>query len=184
MDELPEQAPGRAITELEPPAGKGELMNGKVRADRAVFRCSMTVLITGDLGPKIASAVAEEVEVAVAGLPESSVLIFDLRELDLLTASGVRMLIRLAERHAAKGIRCRVVVHPGGAIASVLDAAGTRTALPQFADVEHASAEAPSETDSPQFESLTKALLGEKRSAQRCNRSSTPLRRRSLSPTW
>ncbi|KAA9150298.1 GAF and ANTAR domain-containing protein [Amycolatopsis acidicola] len=118
-------------------------------------RPALVLRLSGDLGAG-SGALAE----AGDGLPPLVVL--DLRELDLLTAEGARLVREFAEIQAAREIRCHVVVAPGSAAAQALmDGAGQP--LPAFADLDQALGAGPSDTSplANQFEAMTRVLLGE-----------------------
>ncbi|MFD9739660.1 ANTAR domain-containing protein [Umezawaea sp. NPDC059074] len=124
-------------------------------------RPALTVRLTGEMTQHTAGGIIGAVDQAATGLTASSALVLDLRELGLLSASGVRPLTAAAERYTARGIRCCVVVDLGSPVASVLDAAGVHALLPVFADVEQALAGVVSDVDMPwgHIETLTRALL-------------------------
>ncbi len=133
-------------------------MGQEVAVDPVRVRSVVTLQVTGELTAETVGVVEQR----AADTTALSVLVLDLRALQLLTASGVRRLAALAGRFAARGVRCCVVVRPGSTVATVLDAAGTRSVLPSFPDVEQAlTGVAPDTEDlSGQFEMLTRALLG------------------------
>lgn len=142
-----------------------------VAVDPLGVRSAVTVEVTGGLTDGNASAVVDVLDRAVSAVLALSVLVVDLRGVTLLTVSGVRALSSVADRCAARGVRCCVVARPASPVASVLESAGVAAVLPSFPDVEQALTGAGVPNGSPQdvvvaeelseqFEKLTRALLG------------------------
>ncbi|MFD4668495.1 ANTAR domain-containing protein [Lentzea sp. NPDC058450] len=100
---------------------------------------------------------------ATAGAPPPALVVLDLRRVEHLPAAEVRNLDVFARARAERGVRCVLLVAEGGAVARVLDIAGST--VPRFADLESAllgNEDAPEQgVDSliPQFEELTRMLL-------------------------
>ncbi|MFD5824176.1 ANTAR domain-containing protein [Lentzea sp. NPDC060358] len=110
---------------------------------------------------------------AVSALPPSGSVLFDLREVRLLTAAGGRALLSVVGGLADRGVRCEVVVDPATSAATALhlaglpaglEVAGSPDALSRGARdaVLLVSGEEPSGADASlaaQFAALTQVLL-------------------------
>src|SRR5262245_22508418 len=75
---------------------------------------------------------------ALSASPQSELVVFDLRELQLLTPSGLRTLLGVARALRDRGVRCRLVVDSVSAVATVLEVAGLPPTLPVFYVIEQA----------------------------------------------
>lgn len=125
-----------------------------------VTRQALVLRLTGDLDHDAAAATLLE---ASAALPPPSLIVLDLRKLDLLTVAGVRVLEAFAQASEARAVHCHVLYTPDTTVARVLETVGID--LPMYDDLVAALAEeVPAAAVEPdvlviQLESLTRNLL-------------------------
>lgn len=153
-------------------------MAHQVRIDPIATERALVLRLDGVLDPVEDTGAARTLAEATAALPPPAVVVLDLRELELLTANGARMLDAFAHSCRERGIRCRLLVDPADAGAEVLDAVDAEGRLPRFAKLAEALAEQPGSAPTAsaglvastpdadldrmldEFESLTRTLLG------------------------
>jgi anti-anti-sigma regulatory factor len=97
---------------------------------------ALVVHLTGTLDGTLADDAA--LREAVAALSPSTSVLFDLREVGLLSAAGRRALLAVAEGLADRDVRCAVLVDPAGPTSAALRIAALPAGLEVFDTVEDA----------------------------------------------
>jgi anti-anti-sigma regulatory factor len=128
---------------------------------------TLILRLTGVLGEAGSEGEADLLVDAAAIVQPPRAVVLDLRELDLLTAEGMRTLRTFADSVGARGVQCRLVLDPDGPVENGLRVAGLVPELPVFASVDKALADRPAtdtagdelERLAEKFASLTEALL-------------------------
>jgi anti-anti-sigma factor len=128
---------------------------------QTVTQQALVLRLTGDLEH---GAAARTLLDASCSLPPPSLIVLDLRKLDLLSAAGVHMLEAFAQACQARDVRCRLVYTPHSAVARALTIAVT---IPRYEDLTAAlaqDAEQPAALEPEavlgHIEALTRELLG------------------------
>lgn len=113
-------------------------MTEHVAVEPVTMHEALVVRLYGDLTPQTSARVADSLRSATAPLPTPHLLAIDLRELDTLTAAGIRMLHDLARSVAERGVRCCIVFDPLSTVARAVRIADPQAVVPQFTDLEEA----------------------------------------------
>ncbi|MET8995774.1 ANTAR domain-containing protein [Amycolatopsis sp. NPDC004169] len=124
---------------------------------------ALLLRVSGTLGAETAQATMGKLLDATVTLPSPHLVVLDLRNVDFLSAAGVRALGEFAARRAQDGVHAAVLLDPGALNATILHRSLPAGALPVHASVEAALAAAPAPTGErhlgEQLAELTRILL-------------------------
>ncbi|SEF20004.1 ANTAR domain-containing protein [Amycolatopsis pretoriensis] len=99
---------------------------------------ALVLRLIGTLGPETASAALARLVDATVTLPPPHLVILDLRDVETLSAAGVRALGEFAAGRARAGVRSAVLLDPGALNARILRGALPGDTLPVHAGVDEA----------------------------------------------
>ncbi|WP_410612456.1 ANTAR domain-containing protein [Amycolatopsis sp. lyj-109] len=104
---------------------------------------ALILRISGTLGAETAQATLAELLDATVTLPPPHLVVLDLRDVDHLSAAGVRALGEFAVRRARDGVHAAVLLDPDALNARILHSSLPAGTLPVHASVAEALADAP-----------------------------------------
>jgi anti-anti-sigma regulatory factor len=124
---------------------------------------ALLLRISGTLGAETAQVTLAKLLDATVTLPPPHLVVVDLREVDVLSAAGVRVLGEFAVRRAQDGVRSAVLLDPDTLNARILRTGLPAGTLPLHAGLDEALADAPARTTErrlgEQLAALTRVLL-------------------------
>lgn len=147
----------------------------EVIVDSVTQRGAVVLRLSGTLDSSTSDRVTQELQSA-ATRPRAALVVLDLRDLDLLTGDGIRVLRLYAQSLARANASCAVLATPGSTVAQAIDTADPGHILPWFPDLDQALATSAGMTTAletvaadddetsrltAQFETLTRSLLRE-----------------------
>ena len=140
----------------------------QVAVEATTVQQALVLRLSGALTLETAPETTQALLDATALPSPPSLLVLDIRNMDLLSAAGLSVLRTFIESRAERGIRANLLVTPGNPVARVLDIADPGSNLPRFTELEQALA-GPDGTSMPgiaddgvlagQFATLTRMLL-------------------------
>ncbi len=140
-----------------------------VTVEAATVQQALVLRMTGELTGATAPDTTRSLLAATDVLPPPSLVVLDMRELEVLWAGGLSAIRDLARTLGERGVRCHMVITPDSAVARTFDIAHPSVAIPRFTELPEAltdpNASEPGGRQHDdlllgQFETLTRVLLG------------------------
>lgn len=116
-------------------------MTRSLQVDPSTVQETLILRLSGSLDGSSSTEVSRALADAAASEAPRSLIVVDLRQVDVLSADGVRLLRIFVRASSARGLRCRLLAVPGSAVARTIDLADDDRELVRFDDLHRALTE-------------------------------------------
>ncbi|WP_310973086.1 MULTISPECIES: ANTAR domain-containing protein [unclassified Amycolatopsis] len=113
-------------------------MSGDIEVVPVTSEQAFVLRLTGTLNSGTAEVASGKLADATVVLPPPSLIVLDLRDLELLSAAGARVLVSFALERAHHGVRTAALLDPAGVNARILRTAAPADTLPLHTSVDEA----------------------------------------------